>query len=312
MGQHLILGAGGIGIETAIALSRRGEQVTIGSRSGTDPGLPGVRAIAVDATDADAITAASKGADSIINAMNPKSYVHWDRDWPPVATAVLAAAQRSGAGLVTVSNLYGHGRVDAPMTEETPMRPNGSKGAVRARMWADALAAHQAGRIRATEVRASDYLGERASKQMSFLTEFVLSPAFRGRTSRIPMGRPDVPHSWTYLADIGELAATVATDGRSWGKSWLVPNDAPRTMSEAAADAAALGGHSRSRVAPWPGWLQRAARVSALIRSLDETRHQFERPFVVDSRHTEQTFGLAPTPWATALERTLRGRGARS
>ena len=123
MGQHLILGAGGIGIETAIALSRRGEQVTIGSRSGTDPGLPGVRAIAVDATDADAITAASKGADSIINAMNPKSYVHWDRDWPPVATAVLAAAQRSGAGLVTVSR--GMKRRGTP--EGPPIRLVGSE-----------------------------------------------------------------------------------------------------------------------------------------------------------------------------------------
>jgi nucleoside-diphosphate-sugar epimerase len=310
MGHHLILGAGGIGLETAIALTRRGEQVTIGSRSGTDPGLPGVTATVVDATDADALTTASAGVDTIINAMNPKSYVHWDRDWPPVAHAVLSAAQRSEVGLVTVSNLYGYGRVDAPMTEETPMRPNGTKGAVRAAMWADALAAHDAGRVRATELRASDYLGERASKQMSFLTEFVLSPAFRGRTSRIPMGRPDVQHSWTYLADIGELAATLATDDRSWGHAWLVPTDAPRTMNQAAADAAELGGQAGSRVTPWPRWLQQAARVSALIRSLDETRHQFEQPFVMDSRHTEQTFGLAPTPWATALERTLRGAGA--
>ena len=42
--------------------------------------------------------------------------------------------------------------------------------------------------------------------------------------------------------------------------------------------------------------------VVPFMRELRETRHQFEREFVLDSTLTEQTFGLAPTPWDEALD----------
>jgi hypothetical protein len=45
------------------------------------------------------------------------------------------------------------------MTEDLPLRPNSVKGQVRTKLWTDALAAQEAGRIRAVEVRGSDYLG---------------------------------------------------------------------------------------------------------------------------------------------------------
>jgi hypothetical protein len=45
--------------------------------------------------------------------------------------------------------------------------------------------------------------------------------------------------------------------------------------------------------------------VVPLLRELRETRHQFERPFVLDSSRAERTFGLAPTPWQAALEATV-------
>ena len=45
------------------------------------------------------------------------------------------------------------------MTEDLPDAASGTKGAVRAQMWAEAKARHDAGQIRAVEVRGSDYLG---------------------------------------------------------------------------------------------------------------------------------------------------------
>ncbi|HRW19726.1 MAG TPA: NAD-dependent epimerase [Dermatophilaceae bacterium] len=302
---HLVVGAGGIGRETAAALVRRGHDVVLGSRRGADPGIPGVTAVALDATDADALAAAAAGgAVSIVNATNPASYVHWDRDWPPLATAFLVAAERSGAGLLTVSNLYGYGRVAGPMTESTPLSPNGIKGRVRTRVWEQAYAAHVAGRVRATELRASDYIGAAAAPGVSYLGQYVIAPAGRGRTAWIPMGNPDVPHSVTHLPDIGELAAVLATD-RSWGRAWHVPTAAPPTIRELAAQAAALGGHPAPAVRRYPSGVMRLARVMPLIRALDETRHQFEGPFVLDSTLAQTTFGLRPTPWRDAVAATL-------
>jgi hypothetical protein len=45
------------------------------------------------------------------------------------------------------------------MTEEAPVASSTVRGHVRARMWQDALAAHEAGRVRVTDVRAIGFLG---------------------------------------------------------------------------------------------------------------------------------------------------------
>ena len=103
-----------------------------------------------------------------------------------MARAFLEVAERTGAGLVTVGNLYGYGRVDGPITPQAPVRPAGVKGQVRARMWADALAAHTAGRVRATELRASDYFGPGASAGMSMANDYVIGPAVRGTSTEVP------------------------------------------------------------------------------------------------------------------------------
>ena len=306
MAHHLVLGAGGIGRATAAALSARGETVTLASRSGTRVDLDGVTTMAVDATDAHAVGRAADGVATIVNAVSPANYTHWDRDWPPIARALLQAAERSGAGLVTVGNLYGYGQVDAPMTEATPVQPNGIKGQVRARMWADALAAHEAGRIRATELRASDYFGPGAGRVVSYLQGFVIRPLVEGKsTLRLPVGDPHAPHSWTYLADIGEMAAVLATDDRAWGRAWHVPTAPPVSMAEVAAQVAALLHVPAPAVRRIPALAMWAAHVAPLVRALDETKHQFERPFVIDASAAESTFGLRPTPWATALVATV-------
>lgn len=321
MSHHLVLGAGGIGRAAAARLLELGHTVTLASRSGrVEPwldmpdrpdgpdglDLAAVRVVAADAADAEQLVRLADGAASIVNAINPPQYTTWDADWPPVAAALLTAAERTGAGLVTVSNLYPYGRVDGPMREDTPLRPNGHKGALRAGMWTDALALHSQGRIRATELRASDYFGPGATKGASVLNDLVLARATAGRSVVMPMGRTDAPHSWTYLPDIGALAATLATDDRSWGRVWHVPTSPARTIRQVVDDAAALRGHRSPRVLALPRVVVTLGGVVVpLLKELRETRHQFERPFVIDATVTEQTFGLAPTPWEDALEATL-------
>jgi nucleoside-diphosphate-sugar epimerase len=313
MSHHLVVGAGGIGRSTVDHLVRLGHTVTLASRSGLVSERPwerdhpeAVTVVAADAADPDRLTELSRGAASIVNAVNPPKYTSWDTDWPPVATALLTAAERSGAGLVTVSNLYGYGRVDGPMREDAPLRPNGHKGELRARMWRDALALHEQGRIRAAELRASDYFGPGATRGTSVLNDFVLARAVSGSTVVMPMGRPDVPHSWTYLPDIGVLAAVLATDDRSWGQAWHVPTSGPCSIRQVVDDAARLADRRPARVWTVPrGVTTEVGAVVPLLRELRETRHQFERPFVLDSSRAERTFGLAPTPWEAALEATV-------
>lgn len=303
MAKFVVLGAGAVGQNTAKELASAGHHVSLVSRSGRGSGLAGVEAVSADATDVERVTALCSGAQAVVNALNPPNYSTWERDWPPMAVSILTAAERTGAGLVTVGNLYPYGKVTGPMSERTPLRPNGRKGALRARMWEDALAAHEAGRVRATELRASDYTGPGIEGRVSMLQELVITPMAKGRPAFLLVGRPDAPHTWTDVRDTARLAALLATDDRSWGHAWHVPSAAPRSMREVASEVAALCGRAPKGVYPIPAPLLRAlGPMVPFLRELQETRHQFDDPFVLDSTHTEAVFGMRATPW----ERTLR------
>lgn len=316
MTHHLVLGAGGVGRATTAELVSLGHTVTLVSRSGRVTDRPwetihpdAVEVVAADAKDGIRLAALAHGATSIINALNPPSYTTWETDWPPVAAAILSAAEASGAGLVMIGNLYGYGRVDGPMSEDHPMRPAGHKGRLRAQMWADALTLHDAGRIRATELRSSDYFGPGTTRMTSYLNDVVIDSLLAGRPPFVPLGRRDAPHSWTYVPDVGRLTARVATSGEGWGRAWHVPTAAPRSFDEAADDVARIAGVRRRRLWVLPRALGTAAGVAVpFMRELRETRHQFERPFVLDSGLTERTFGLEPTPWEDALKVTIEAR----
>lgn len=305
MGSFVVLGSGAVGQATARELAAGGHTVQVLSRSGRAPDQPGVSAVRGDAADVELVSRLAVGARAIVNALNPPSYTTWERDWPPLAAAALAAAERCGAGLVTVSNLYGYGVVDGPMREDSPLRPHGHKGRLRAEMWEQALAAHRSGRLRATELRASDYFGAGVGAQ-SYLNSMVIAPALRRRTVWLPIGRPDAPHSWTNVRDTGRLAAVLATDDRSWGRVWHVPSAGPRTMAEVVAEVADHAGLPARRVRGIPRSVVTTLGVAVpLMRELRETRHQFERPFVLDSALTSQTFGLQATPWEQSLRESV-------
>jgi nucleoside-diphosphate-sugar epimerase len=299
MALHVVVGKGPVGATTADLLAARGHTVRVLSRSGgrsTDT----VEHRQVDASDPAALAAASLGARAIYNAVNP-SYTRWAADWPPIAAALLSAAESTGAVLVTMSNLYGYGRPSGPMTPRSPMAATDVKGRVRARMWADALAAHEAGRVRVTEARAADFVGPQVPPSASHLSR-QLANVRRGRRAWV-IGDPDAPRSWAYLPDVAATLVALGTDERALGRAWHVPSAPPRSQRQALADLAAALGVPPVPVSgvPWP--LLRAAAIAVpFVREIVAVRHQFDQEFVVDAAETTVTFGLEPTPWADVVE----------
>jgi nucleoside-diphosphate-sugar epimerase len=298
MGHHVIVGAGPVGTATAQYLMEMGHEVTVVTRSGTGP--DGTRRVAADAADQARLIELSQGAEAIYNCANPR-YHRWPEDWPPIARAVLEAAEKNGAGLVTMSNLYGYGPVDGPMTEDLPLAATTVKGGVRARMWHEALAAHQDGRVRITEARGSDFVGNGAR---SVLSEVVLPRVRAGRRAFAPVDF-DLPHSLTYTGDAGRLLAVLGTDDRSWGRAWHVPTGSATTLRDAARLYAELAGARTPRLTSVPTLVIRGIGLTdPEIAEVVEMAYQFRRPFVLDSTAAQETFGLRPTPLADAL-RTL-------
>ncbi|PRY31676.1 NAD-dependent epimerase [Umezawaea tangerina] len=300
MSLHVVVGSGPVGSGTASLLASRGERVRVVSRSGGGPDHPNVERVAASATDAGRLSALAEGAVALYNCVNP-AYHQWLTDWPPIASALLTAAERSGAVYVMTGSLYGYGEVDGPMTAATPLAATHPKLKLKADMWRAALAAHEAGRIRATEVRGSDYI-----EANSIFTFGLGKPLLAGRKAWSPAPL-DVPHSWTSIADVVAALTTAATDERAWGRAWAVPTEPPLTVRELATRFTAVAGVAAPKLGRIPTPALRAIGLfSPMVKELRTTAYQFARPFVLDSGETTEVFGLKPRPIDDSLREAVR------
>ncbi|MEU1430456.1 NAD-dependent epimerase/dehydratase family protein [Nocardia sp. NPDC005746] len=298
MSLHVVIGAGPVGTATARLLAARGDHVRIVTRSGSGPEHPNIDRVTADATDPQALLAHCQGATALYQCAQP-AYHRWSQDFPPLHHAVLAVAERSGAPLITVGNLYAYGEFDGPVSESHPVRPNSVKGRVRADMWSEQLAAHRSERIRTAEVRGSDYLGPAAT---SAFTVMVLPAVLAGKRALAPADL-DAPHSWTATADVARLLVAIADDETAWGRAWHVPTAPPLSIRALADLTASVAGAPTARIGRLPAALLWAAGLfNRDAREMRELRYQFDRPFVLDSSAATSRFGLAPT----SLEDTLR------
>lgn len=300
--RHVIVGAGAAGRHLASYLADRGSHVIVVTRSGTDTGVPGVEHVAADASDADRLTAVVEGANVLYNCANPGDYMKWGSVWPPLAAGMLTAAERTGATYAITDNLYPYGPVDEPMTESHPDAATDTKGRLRATMWADALAAHQAGRVKAVEVRASDYVGTGVGENSHINRHLATLKA--GKRAWV-IGSADQPHSFTDVGDVAPLLVAAAEDETAHGRIWHAPTNPPLTQRQVITDVARAGGFPEPKVSAVPGSvLAVLGTVVPLLRELRAVSYQWTRPYVLDDSATRARFGIEPTPWDEICRRT--------
>ena len=307
MGTHVIVGAGAVGTGTALRLAADGHQVRVITRSGSGPSDPAIELVAADASDERRLTELAQGADALYNCANPP-YHRWATDWPPLASSLLHAAEATGARLVTMSNLYGYAADSSPMAATDPLDPPSKKGAIRTAMWNDAIAAHRSGGVRVTEARASDYFGPGIGENGHF-GDRAIPRLLKGKAMSV-IGRPDVPHSWSYIGDVCDTLVVLGTDDRALGRAWHVPTGPPLTAQELATAVSEAAGKGAATVKSLPNAVIRLAGLfSKQIRELPEMRYQFVAPFVIDADDTMATFGLQPTPLDQQIAATIESYG---
>ncbi len=153
---HVVFGAGQVGRALAARLAELGLAVRTVSRTRPAALPDGVQWRAADATDPDAATEAASGAAVVYQCLNAP-YTDWPRRFPPLQRGVLSAAERTGALLVSLENIYGYGPTGGvPMTEDLPLAATTVKGATRAAMTRELHAEADAGRVRIAIGRAPE------------------------------------------------------------------------------------------------------------------------------------------------------------
>ena len=308
MSLKIVVGAGGTGIATAELLAAQGHRVRLITRRGSGPSHPLIDRVPLDAAQAGALLPAMEGSSTIFNCAAPP-YDQWHTHSSALASAVLQAATTSRVDYVMLGNLYGYGLVDVPMTEDLPLRPQTRKGILRADIWAEAKAAHDTGRIRVTEVRASDFIGRGAT---SVFTKMVAPRV----VARKPVWFPadlDAEHSWTSTVDTARALIAVSVSDRAWGQPWHAPTNAPMSVRQLTLALAECANVRAAKLHRMPGWVLRAAGlISPVVRELPEMQYQLRRPFILDSSRMQHEFGLAPTPLAEILNDGLLDGTSRS
>jgi nucleoside-diphosphate-sugar epimerase len=300
---HVVFGAGQVGHALAARLAGLDLPVRVVSRHRPAGLADEVDWRAADATDPEAATDAARAASVIYQCLNAP-YTDWPRSFPPLQRGVLAAAERTGALLVSLENLYGYGPTAGEvMTEDLPLSAMTVKGRTRATMTQELLAAAEAGRVRIAIGRASDFFGAGITTGTT-LGERVFANAIAGKRADF-IGNPDLPHTYSYVPDIAAGLATLGSDERAVGEVWHLPG--PETVTTRALLELVAGevGHPVG-VRSVPKLAMRALGLfNPMMRELAEMSYEFDEPFVLDTTKYQTTFGTAGTPLPAAIGATV-------
>ena len=200
--------------------------------------------------------------------------------------------------------MYGRGN-GRPFTEDRAADAHTRKGRIRAAMARDLTAAHHAGRVQVTLGRASDFFGPRAGAQ-PLIGDWVIPPALADRTAAV-IGDPDMPHTYTFVPDIGENLVRLAERDNALGRVWHLPSPETRTTRDVVSlvyqtAGTAPGSRSRRR-----GRCLRSDFVNRTVCEINEMRYEFDEPFIVDATHAQPSWACAPRRSPTPSSRPCAG-----
>jgi nucleoside-diphosphate-sugar epimerase len=255
---------------------------------------------AADISDAAQAVAASEGATTIYQALNP-NYHQWHEFFPVLQAGALAAAKAAGAVYVSIENLYMYDSSDV-MTEDTRISPVSKKGMLRQRMAEEVMSAHERGDIRAVALRSSDYYGPGVIG--SALGDMVFGNLVAGKKAQCS-GSLSEPHSFAYIEDVGRAAAELGVREDVLGRIWIAPHAPAQTQGQIVKAACKLLGVPTKAMGISPMMMRLAGLFIPQAKAGVEMMYEFTKPFVVDSGCIERKLGLRPTPIETGLAKTV-------
>lgn len=304
--MQTILGANGvIGRELSLELPKYTNRIRQVSRSpkAVNPTDETVRADLLNArATADAV--AGSAITYLVAGLQYDTKV-WQDQWPTVMRHAIDACAQHDSALVFFDNVYAYGRVDGPMTEETPYNPCSKKGEVRARIATMFMDDVRRGYIRGMIVRAADFYGPGAALSLTHST--VTERLKAGKTPQW-VGNARAVHAFTYTPDAGRTLALLANTPDAYGQVWhAVTSKEPMTGEQFVRTACELSGRPFA-IQVAPAWMLRLmGLVVPVLRENNEMMYQFDRDYRFDSTKVERALGLTATPYAQGIEAMLKG-----
>jgi nucleoside-diphosphate-sugar epimerase len=244
--------------------------------------------------------AAASGASVVYQAWNPPYHL-WHEFFPALQAAALSAAKTANARYVSIENLYMYDS-SKPMTETSRVAPVSKKGALRQKMAEAVMAIHARSEVRTTALRSSDYYGP--GVLASALGERIFGNLVAGKKAQLS-GSTEMPHSLSYIEDVGLAAAALGTHDEALGRVWIAPHAPARTQGQMVEEACRVLGVEPRISAVSPLMMRMVGLFIPAARASVEMMYEFTAPFAVDSSRIEREFSLSATPIPVATERTI-------
>lgn len=212
----------------------------------------------------------------------PMDTQRWVEQWPVLMRNAIDACAERGARLVFFDNTYMYPQTDRPQTEDTPFRPGGEKGRVRAAIARDLLGAMEIGRIEGLIARAPEFYGPDRTQSITHAT--IIEPLRQGKRAKVFL-RDDTRRSLIYTPDASRAMAWLGNAPDAFGQTWHLPCDDDRLTYRQFIELAAgvFGVEPRYRVLErWQ--LKLAGLFSSTIRDAAELlpRYECDNVFVSD------------------------------
>jgi nucleoside-diphosphate-sugar epimerase len=299
----LVLGAAGrFGYTAAEAFRDAGWTVASLVRPGSAARVPsGTEPVEVDATNHAAVSAAARGADVVLHALNPV-LSEWSKLALPLAYSAITAAETAGATLIFPGNLYNYGSVLPQVIDETtPMTPSSRKGRLRVAIEERMAEAADRG-VRVIIVRAGDFYGGGGGSWL----DLVITKDIRRNALTYP-GLLDVAHEWAYLPDVVAATVRLAAMRATLQPFQVFAFPGHSVTGREFTTEIARATSRKLAVKPMTWWLIHALRpIIPLCRELSEIAYLWDQPHRIDGRKlTAALGGIKQTRLDIAVARAL-------
>ncbi len=289
---NVVFGTGPIGRAVTQELVKRGKA-----------DIPaGVEIMQGDVTDYAFTQEASKGASVVYQCTNPP-YTQWAELFPALQSGVLEGAASAGAKLIVMDNLYMYGPTGGKLlTEDLPDKATSRKGMTRAKMAQEVMAAHRSGRVRAAIGRASDYFGPGAMD--SAAGDRLFLAALAGKAAGV-IGNPDLPHTYSYVPDIGKALTTLGEHEEALGQIWHLPAPETVTTREFVNRVFKETGHAPRLQVANKLMVRAMGLFVPIMREFVEMYYEYNEPFIMSHDKFAKAFGADVTPLQEAIRTTV-------
>jgi nucleoside-diphosphate-sugar epimerase len=298
-----ILGAGGAISNELVKLLAAGKQPfrLVGRNPRTVPGAK--ETVAANLTDTVQAIDAVAGS-KIVYLLVGLKYDHklWQEMWPRIMSNTIEACKRAGAKLIFFDNVYMYGKLNGPMTEETPFNPCSRKGEVRAKIATAFINEWKAGALTGMIARSADFYGPDARTGIPNVLFF--EPLSKKQKASW-LVNDSVPHSFTYTPDAAQSLVQLAERESAWNQTWHVPTTPqPPTGKEfVRLVAKEFGAPVNYRVLNRP-MIRIAGWFHPPVAETYEMLYQYDSPYLFDSSKFASEFGFAGTPYADGIRTT--------